>query len=266
MRIWKRSLLGAFWVAVSAAAQPSAVFDSATVKRAAASTSAYIETPGRIHYASISVKALISRAYDSYSEIAGPGWMDSQLIEVDATVPPETTKEQSKQMLQNLIVEWFKLKFHVDKKDMNGYVLLVAKNGPKIKEMKEVTDPSFISEGTPGERTRMICKQVTMEELARALGRAVKSTVVDTTGLKAKYDFELSFAGHLDSGVIIASSQPPAMSSGGLSSPSSNDQLAVALPDIFNAVQSQLGLKLERKKMNVDVFVVDHIEKPQVAN
>jgi uncharacterized protein (TIGR03435 family) len=100
----------------------------------------------------------------------------------------------------------------------------------------------------------MICKQITMEELARALGRAVKSTVVDTTGLKSKYDFELSFAGHLDSGVLVTSSQPATMSSGGLSSPSSNDQSAVALPDIFNAVQSQLGLKLERKRMKVDVF------------
>ena len=135
---------------------------------------------------------------------------------------------------------------------MNGYVLLVAKNGPKIREAKEVADPSFLLEGTPGERARMICKQIAIEELARALGRAVKSTVVDTTGLKAKYDFELSFAGHLDSGVLIASSQPAVMSSGGLSSPSSNDQSVMALPDIFNAMQSQLGLKLERKKMKVD--------------
>jgi hypothetical protein len=127
MRIWKCSLLGAFWVAVSAAAQSSAGFDTATVKRAAASTSDEIEIPGRIHYASISVKALLGRAYDSYSEIAGPGWMDSHMIEVDATMPPQTTKEQSKQMLQNLIVERFKLKFHVDKRDMNKYVLLVAK-------------------------------------------------------------------------------------------------------------------------------------------
>jgi len=69
--------------------------------------------PGRIHYPLVSVKGLLTRAFVSYFEIKGPGFPDNEFVQLDATMPPDTTKEQFQEMLGNLIVERFKLKYHV---------------------------------------------------------------------------------------------------------------------------------------------------------
>ena len=93
--------------------------------------------PGRIHYPIVSLKELLRRAYESYFEIKGPGWLDSEVVAVDATMPPDTTKEQFREMLGNLIVDRFNLKYHVEAKEIAGDSLVVAKGGLKIKESAE---------------------------------------------------------------------------------------------------------------------------------
>jgi uncharacterized protein (TIGR03435 family) len=107
----------------------------------------------------------------------------------------------------------------------------------------------------PGDRSRMICQQQTMQTLAQQLGRMLNSTVTDATGLMAKYDFTVTFAGGTGPGETTASSLP-----------ASQPDAAEPLPDIFSALQSQLGLKLEPKKVAVEVFVVDHMEKTPTGN
>lgn len=97
--------------------------------------------PGRIHYPLVSLKGLLTRAYDSYFEIKGPGFLDTEVVQVDATMPPDTTKEQFREMLGNLIIDRFKLKYHVETKDVAGYSLVVAKGGVKIKESVESPIP-----------------------------------------------------------------------------------------------------------------------------
>src|SRR5262249_30447129 len=67
------------------------------------------ETPGRIHWPLISLKQLLRRAWDSYYQIEGPGWLDSQAVAVDATMPPDTSKAQFQETLRNLITERFGL-------------------------------------------------------------------------------------------------------------------------------------------------------------
>ena len=108
---------------------------------------------------------------------------------------------------------------------------------------------------TPGERSRMVFQQQTMQDLTQALARMLNSTVTDATGLTAKYDFTVTFAGGTEPGGAIASSLP-----------ASPPDAAEPLPDIFSAVQSQLGLKLDLKKVAVEVFVVDHMERTPSGN
>jgi uncharacterized protein (TIGR03435 family) len=74
------------------------------------------DDPGRIHYPLITLKELLRRAWDSYYEIDGPGWLDSQAVTVDATMPPNTTKAQFQEMPRNLITERFALRYHAGKK------------------------------------------------------------------------------------------------------------------------------------------------------
>lgn len=236
--------------------------------------------PGRIHYPLISLKGLLSQAYDSYFEIVGPGWLDTEFVQVDATLPPNTTKEQFQEMLRNLIADRFKLKYHADTKEISGYALVIAKNGPKIKESPDAPAPQETeasgppdrppigSDGFPtrprlvpgkagtqvfmgqGGRRRIYAQRQTMHDFAGFLESQLRMdagpntprfSVADATGLTAKYDFTLTFS---------REGTPD----------------ADAFADIFSAMQSQLGLKLEQKKTPVPLIVIDHMEKVPTEN
>jgi uncharacterized protein (TIGR03435 family) len=85
------------------------------------------------------------------------------------------------------------------------------------------------------------------------------SVVEDRTGLKASYDLTMDFAGHTGGhrgGSALQ--QPPA--------PNTDPSAAEPFPDIFSALQSQLGLKLEKQKVSVETLVVDHVEKTPTGN
>ena len=83
-----------------------------------------------------------------------------------------------------------------------------------------------------------------MSKFAMLISRMARMTVIDRTGLTGFYEVDLRFADEV-------SAHPPENPAG---------------PSIFNAVQEQLGLKLESKKGPVDVIVVDHAEKVPVEN
>jgi uncharacterized protein (TIGR03435 family) len=100
-----------------------------------------------------------------------------------------------------------------------------------------------------GDRSRTVGQQQTMQDLAQWLARTLKTIVTDATGLPAKYDFTVTYAGGIEPGEAVAST-------------SSEEPL----PDIFSALQSQLGLKLETKKVPVEVLAVDHMEKTPKEN
>jgi bla regulator protein blaR1 len=230
------------------------------------------DDPGRIHYPLISLKQLLRRAWDSYYEIDGPSWLDSQAVAVDATMPKDTTKAQFQEMLRNLITERFGLRYHAGKKEITGYALVIAIAGPKLKasadqgeaELAPFKPPTSKGEdGFPilppvagkrmvtfgmGDRSRIIAQQETIQELARNLSSRLKTIVTDATGLTAKYDFTLNYES--------LEPLPPA----------NMPEALEPLPDIFGALQSQLGLKLERKPVPVEVFVVDHMEKTPTEN
>jgi uncharacterized protein (TIGR03435 family) len=176
-------------------------------------------------------------------------------------------------MLRNLISERFGLQYHVAKKEITGYTLTIAGNGPKLKASAEQGEAEYArppqptgrdKDGFPilppvagkmlvtfgmGDRSRIIAQQEPIQDLVRSLSSQMKTIVTDGTGLTAKYDFTLTYA----------SLEP-------LPAPAKMPEAPEPLPDIFAALQSQLGLKLERKPAPVEVFVVDHMERTPTAN
>jgi uncharacterized protein (TIGR03435 family) len=261
--------------------------------------------PGRISYPFISLKNLLMNAYDVKNyQIAGPGWLDTERFDINATMPLDTTKEQFRMMLQNLLAERFKLSIHRESKELPAYVLSVGKGGPKMKESDPVAagaDPEtaalppppppgqpkmgpdgfpVIPMGSRGGlfmimmpgRARMIGQQQTMLELANRLTGQLNRPVTDATGLTAKYDFVLTFApdgmggpmggpiGPMGPPIGAVPVAPPAPGGRGVESPDGEN-----LPTIFGALP-QLGLKLEAKKDNVEMIVVDHVEKTPTEN
>ena len=259
--------------------------------------------PGRIHYPFTNLKTLLQNAYDVKDfQISGPAWLATERFDIEATMPPETTKEQFKVMLQNLLAERFKMTVHRETKELPMYSLIVGKNGPKLKESPPETPTAaadaddapktpppplpapgqmkFDAEGFPifplpagggrgglfmmamPDRSRLIAQGQTMQNLAERLSSVLTKPVTDATGLKAKYDFTLSYSPEgLNSGMFGGA--PPPGGGGGRSLDIPN----VEPPqELFSAIQAQLGLKLDPRKGAVELIVVDKAEKTPTEN
>ena len=259
--------------------------------------------PGRIRYPFTNLRNLITIAYDVKTfQVVGPSTLDTERFEVNATMPPNTTKEQFQVMLQNLLAERFKLTVHRDTKDLPVYSMIVAKGGPKMKESGPPPEPKDEPDGPPAlppggpkigpdgfpdmsgiiggrggifnvmmpGRARMVAVQQTMQDLATRLGQQLNKPVIDNTGLTSKYDFMLTFSmeGLEMPGLRGGPMPPPPPGATPVAGPMAMPNIpeGEAPPDIFAAIQAQLGLKLESKKGPVEQIVVDHVEKTPTEN
>jgi uncharacterized protein (TIGR03435 family) len=204
------------------------------------------------------------------SKFIAPDWLSSVRFDVSAKIPQGTTPEAFHAMLQNLLAERFKLAVHREKKEMPVYEMSVAKNGPKFKETVPKDAPADDPQPGPLKRdldgypilpvgytmgivmghARLRSDGQTISWLAEMLSNQLRQPVIDATGLSGKYDFLLSWVLQ-QRGAPIDSAVASADASG---------------PDLLDAVQSQLGLKLQQKKSPVEVLVVDHIEKVPTEN
>jgi uncharacterized protein (TIGR03435 family) len=252
-------------------------------------------------------------------QISIPSSLSDAIFEINAKVPAGATKDQFRLMLQNLLVERFKMTVHREKKGMQVYELAVAKGGSKMKESPKGSPPEqakeqardegpnappppppppppggrgslptdkdglpILPKARPGHpmmffgmgRARLQANTESMGDFAKTLSELVGKPVTDATGLTAKYDFTLTWDGAGGPGRGMPAVPPPPSAGGAAASgvgTTGNTPLAGASdtetqPTIFAAVQSQLGLKLEQKKGQVDVIVVDHVEKVPTEN
>jgi uncharacterized protein (TIGR03435 family) len=147
------------------------------------------------------------------------------------------TRDEFREMLQTLLADRFRLKFHRETREIPVYALVVANGGPKFKESAPDT-PRKANHGVNGRYQNMDFTQATMEELAEGIG--VDRPVINETGLTGKYDFKVEATPEFR----IANNPDPSDIT------------------IFDALQRTLGLKLEARKAPVEMFIVDHIEKP----
>jgi uncharacterized protein (TIGR03435 family) len=193
--------------------------------------------------------------------VGAPGWADSDSYDIDAKMDSSVADELKKlkpqdrnlarqRMLQALLADRFKLVVHTETKEFPVYVLTLAKNGPKIREAKagDTYENGYkLPNGKPSgagfnsdEEGKVSAQGVTTENFAQWLSRQVGRTVIDKAGLTGRYDFALSWTKDED----------VSAGAGG--------------PTILDAIQQQLGLKLESGKGPLEIIVVDHAEKPSV--
>jgi len=167
---------------------------------------------------------------------------------IGKTAGPATTDEL-RVMLQNLIIERFKLKYHRETKESSAYILVEAKGGHKLKLSE---NPDHGRGVLPVQKQGVMAlagQGATLDQLTMFLSGPLRAPVVDQTGLKGRYDFEFD----LTSFNVNAPPQP------GEAPPDPVAILQAALP-------KQLGLRLEAKKIPVEMFVIDSIEKLPVEN
>lgn len=225
---------------VGAQAQPTPSFEVASVKVApprtgAAGFFARDSDPALVRYSNITLGNLIAIAYnvDSRLIVGGPAWLDSELYDVVAKLPPGTAKDRIPAMLQTLLAERFKLAVHRETREQRVYFLTAAKNGPKL---KAGSPEGGQNQMLPG---RIMGGSMELGTLASILARFVGSQVVDKTGLAGTFDIDLKWKAESGEGNS---------------------------PELFAALREQLGLKLEPGKGPVETLVVDRAERIPAEN
>jgi uncharacterized protein (TIGR03435 family) len=283
-----RSLAGISFVALLTQAvfgQASGVQNAApapTFEIADVHVSAHVSNPnlrggvlraGRYEIRTATMVDLIRTAYgiDADKVLGGPSWLESDRFDVIAKAPPGATPETAKLMLQALLADRFKLVLHTDSHPLPAYALTVGKGGPpKLKEADgsgdigckpTVQTPPPPAPGGQNVPTIMLptflyaCHSMTMAAFADAL-RTMNgaqqffdtSPVVDQTGLKGAWDFTFKYTPKIPPGLNV------------LLGP------GFEIITIFDAVDKQLGLKLDSIKMPIPVMIVDSVNRKPTDN
>lgn len=199
--------------------------------------------------------------------IGGPAWINSEGYDIEVKPGADTDPKQWWLMWQTLLADRFKLRLHRETRELPIYVLTVAKSGPKLPAAKEAGCVSF-PPGTPpryvpgkvdcgyvsgpfsGNEAGLLHikgSKVHIADLIRELTSVLDRPVRDKTEFTGEFDLDLSFTRD-----DALRGLPPGY--GGPADPN--------LPNIFAALEEQLGLKLVPAKGPVEVLVVDHAERP----
>jgi len=228
--------------------------------------------PDRIIFTNVTLTSVLLRAYGVKPyQVSGPGWMGSDRYDITAKIPEGVTKQQVNLMLQRLLADRFHLALHHETKELQGYELVQGKGGLKLKRSTDAgpdvepteapkTDANgfpqlaapglVIMEGVRGKAvvSFLTAKAQPLSALTELLSKEFRLPVADKTGLTGKFDFTLEFAPEA----------PGAL-------PSENPEESAA-QNLTGAVPRQLGLKLEPKKIPVDILIIDRADKVPTEN
>ncbi len=263
-------------------------FDVVSVKRSAPDAGASIFGGGRGQFRAINVpvRVTVTNAWNlrDHQLVGAPAWLAADRFDINAREPEGTfTDEQRRQMMQAMLIDRFKLKAHLETRDLPIYnLVLLRADGRLGPELKPTTvdcaalrkeraaagaAPAAPPRQTPNINERVPCNQrmffgpqeatinasgMTLERIAATLGTYTDRTVVDKTGLTGEYDILLKF--RPEAGGPLG---------GGLAPPlSATADLASDLASLSVAVREQLGLRLEPARGPVQVLVIDSISPP----
>ena len=218
---------------------------------------------GQIMARNIPLKILITQAYKIRPEylIGGPGWLDSDRFDLVGKAAPNTPIDILRVMLQTLLAERFQLTSHTEQKVMPVYALVPARQGPKLQPAAGTGNQSCSPNSIKDSKAHRTCTNVTMQSLAELLPTLAPfyfdRPVVNATEIQGSYDITLEWTVRPPNSV----GAPPAQDG---NVPAASDVAAGST--IFDAVEKQLGLKLESRKQPMPVIVIDHIERVTAEN
>lgn len=236
------------WAQVSAAVP---AFEVVSVKSARSGTGGMDITsdPGRLTLRNVTLRFCIEAAYHlkDYQVSGGPGWINTEAYDIDAKAPGPATSGEMYRMLQPMLADRFKLALHWESRDAQGYGLLVGKNGVRVRQV-ESGEGAEMRVG----RDHITARRVPMARFSEALSNILDRPVVDVTGLSGVFDIELKW---------LPDERQAVQKPGVVTIPSAPSD-DVSSPSIFGAVQEQLGLKLEARKIPEKILVVVSAERP----
>jgi uncharacterized protein (TIGR03435 family) len=245
---------------VVAGQSPAPRFEVASVKRNASNAPGFTLTPvgGRFVATNVPLRFIIMAAFriPAYRLDGGPGWINSERYDIQAT-PSAASAWQWPEMLRALLFDRFKLATHTERRSIQGFALVLARSDGRLGERLRRSDVLCDTPQTPAEprpfnpTTLAPCGQAVGSDhslrmntlpfalLASELTQRVGAPVEDRTGLEGNFVIELDWA----------PDRPGA--------PAPGDGVV-----LFTALQEQLGLRLQRERVDVDVVVIDRVERP----
>ena len=218
-------------------------FEVASVKAAHGGPVKIQSDPGMLTIGDTSLDAVIRVAFGLREyQYEGPAWLHTTRYDMVARTGEARTRAVQLAMLRELLADRFKLTVHRELKTLPVYELVVGKDGPKLHAL-DASAPApfdlysnFSIAAVAGDASEL--RGVgSLGQLCDFLGRVAGRPVVDKTGIAGSFEFKLLCA--IDGFPRYETS-----------------------PMVFDAVQRQMGLKLEARNSPVEVTVVDHVEKP----
>jgi uncharacterized protein (TIGR03435 family) len=284
------ALLAACGNAIAQTSAPLPKFEVASIRPAKSGWrfSGQQSPPGRLRATNVTAKNLIENAYNRQPRfslgddqiLGGPKWISSDRFDIDAKLsrveqdeekklPRNEWADQLRLMLQSMLADRFKLKVTQETKELPIYVLVVAKQGPKLAK-STVPPPAALGAKPPDSGSRvwmgrgqLIGIGVSVGDLAGLLSHLPEiggREVVDQTGLQGRYDFTLKWTP--EQGQRFGGPGPSGTAGGAQSAAGKPAAPGSSGPSIFTAIQQQLGLRLKPSEGPVEMVVIDHIEHP----
>jgi uncharacterized protein (TIGR03435 family) len=281
--------MGGWWNA--ARAEQQLKFEVASVKANVSSdrrgVPPQLQANGRFVATNVPLEILIAIAYDVPFQSfgtprlsGGPEWLRSERFDIEARAEPGAVpagmpsverQQRMRAMLRNLLADRFRLSVHTDIRQMPVYAIVVAKNGPKLERSNlqekdcAVRAADAPSSGGQFRVQDMPCHQVgggqgrglhasaaTIAEVALHVANWSDRPVVDRTGLKGLYRLDT------EGWVPI---RPPQLPPGVEPSPEQQAMADPARPTLF-LIFERLGLRLESQKAPIEMYTIEHVEKP----
>jgi uncharacterized protein (TIGR03435 family) len=230
-----------FPVAVAAIGQVS--FDVASVKLNTSGDRSSFTRRGEDSLAlqNWPLRDIVLKAYNlkNYA-LTAPNWLASRNFDINAKGAGKVTESELRQMLQSLLVERFHIKVHAESKEHDAFVLLPARGGIKFNPVPHDGGTFGVDVSRYPDRTKVVCRHCTMDNLANVVADQVNGAVIDQSGLSGEYSLTLEW--------------------------SPNQNATDPGPSIFTALNEQLGLRLEARRMPVPILVVDSISQVPTDN
>jgi uncharacterized protein (TIGR03435 family) len=202
----------------------------------------------RLTAINVSLRNLIVRAYDVDYQIEGPDWLKSEHFDVAAKFPEPLPEDPDKydaamqSMMQKMLADRFQFAAHRDQKTLAVYALAVGKSGIRFQSVPKGASSSN------SHNNHYTGTSISMDRFASFLSTRLDLPVIDQTGLQGFYDLKLDWVPERD----IQSK--------------SDLREAPAGQVLQDAIQDQLGLRLERRKAPIEILIVDHADKTPTEN
>jgi uncharacterized protein (TIGR03435 family) len=231
-----------------------------------------IQPGGRVSVEGMTLRFLLDRAFNTFNEEAianVPAFANGDRYDISAKagggIGP-SDMEATAPMMLNLLKDRFKLQYHTEERPLQAYSLVAAK--PKLKK----ADPNSriycrnanAPPGAPPGSRVLTCQNATMAMFAERLRNAAPTLawpVRDATNLEGGWDLSVTFNPRPMLGMRQPSGDPNAANA---PVPTASDPSGVY--SIFEALEKQLGLKLEKEKRSLPVIVIDHLEQKPTEN